>query len=166
MSEGNPTTKNQERPPMLSDYLARLDKVIAQKEGLLKKAQAQEWSVGKSGFPVEPDGVTNAREELNRLNAIRSLLTSELRDALRIEEDATEFKEIQTTEERVKSASIDEAVAMLERGTQMRYKNYQNQFGTTDPKDVVETQREAAQRQMNEIKFRDKISSDLSSFSL
>jgi hypothetical protein len=138
--------ESKEQAPRLSKYLEQIDKKIALAEAQLQKQNSEPWSVNESGFSIEPKGVAKATEKLNYLKEMRQLFS---------------FTDVDPS-----TMSFEDALKRIEDLTNSLHGSYQQRFGEKDPKDVEESKRAWAIKAWDEIKRRDKIVSEVSSYNL
>lgn len=152
--EGKPTTNNSERSenigaPQLSDFKNLIHEKITLAQKHYDEVNKEEWEMNEQGFPIQPRNAADATARLEYLKKARSMFTfSDLQDA------------------GSPSISWEDALKRAEDSTKLMYDRYVQLFGARDPKDVEESQRDEAKKQMDEIKLRDKIVSEFSNITL
>jgi len=130
------STENASGGVLLKDVQKKIDERITRAQQNLDKANKKVWEIGPGGIPVTPSGVEGANERLNYLKTARKM-----------------FFSVHDTP----NTTWDEAVERAEKETDDLYELYKAGFGKTDPKDVDETKREEAEKEMGQIKLRDRI---------
>lgn len=146
-TEKGPTiesSKNIEGENQLDNVL----KVIRQKMALateqLDRANSQEWTIGESGFAIEPKEAAQAKVKLNYLKKAHELF----------------FKPVLGSP--TSEPTLEEVLEGIENHTKLLHDHYAQEFGKLDPKDVEEAKQSSAKKLLDEIKLRDKIVEEFS----
>ena len=136
--------------PQLSDFRNLINKKITLAQKQYDEVGSKEvWEVTAQGFPVEPRSVATAAARLKYLKEARDMFYfSDLQDANAI------------------PLSWESAIERADKLTKFKHDRYVNLFGAKDPKDVEENKRGEAKKALDEIKQKDKIVTEFSSFTL